>query len=101
SALAGDTLISPQVTVRLLQQLSSGRAVPAPAAAPVDGGLTPREVEIARLVARGATNREIAGALFLSAGTVKNYVASLQRKLGTRNRVGIAIWAWRAGACRD
>jgi DNA-binding NarL/FixJ family response regulator len=102
SAVAGDTLISPQVTVRLLQQLSSGRAAPGPAAAHADGGLTPREIEIAELVAQGATNREIAKALFLSAGTVKNYVASLlQRKLGTRNRVGIAVWAWATGACRD
>jgi DNA-binding NarL/FixJ family response regulator len=97
AAIAGDTLISPQVTVRLLQQLSSNHAAPVPAAAPAEGGLSPREVEIAKLVAQGATNREIAQALFLSAGTVKNYVASLQRKLNTRNRVGIAVWAWATG----
>jgi DNA-binding NarL/FixJ family response regulator len=96
AAIAGDTLISPQVTVRLLQ-LSSNHAAPASGPAPTEEGLTPREIEIAKLVAQGATNREIAQALFLSAGTVKNYIASLQRKLSTRNRVGIAVWAWATG----
>jgi DNA-binding NarL/FixJ family response regulator len=97
AAIAGDMLISPQVTVRLLRHLSSNQAAPVPGAAPAAGGLSPREIEIARLVAQGATNTEIARVLFLSAGTVKNYVANLQRKLGTRNRVGIAVWAWASG----
>jgi DNA-binding NarL/FixJ family response regulator len=90
AAVAGDALVSPEVTVRLLRQLS----VPEPA-----GGqpLTGRELVIARLVARGRTNAEIAAEEFLAPGTVKNHVATIQRKLGVRNRVGIAAWLWSTG----
>lgn len=45
-------------------------------------------------VAEGKTNTEIAEPLYIAAGTVKNHIASIHRKLGTRNRVGIAAWAW-------
>jgi DNA-binding NarL/FixJ family response regulator len=94
AAHRGDTLISPEVTVRLLRSLAptAARTGLAPAVA-----LTPREADVARLVAEGRSNAEIAGALFLSAGTVKNHVASVQRKLGASNRVGIAAWAWESG----
>jgi len=93
AAVAGDALISPSVTVRLLRHLT---------AEPVAGEarLTDRELEIVRVLARGRTNAEIAAELFLAAGTVKNHVAVIQRKLGVRNRVGIAAWAWDAGIAR-
>ncbi|MEV6978881.1 response regulator transcription factor [Kitasatospora sp. NPDC093806] len=105
AAVAGDALISPQITVRLLRQLSGGetshgekRKQEGPRVGPAEE-LTAREREIARLVADGATNAEIGAELFITAGTVKNHLASIQRKLGARNRVGIAAWAWeRAGA---
>ncbi|WP_281356890.1 response regulator [Fodinicola acaciae] len=94
AAMAGDTLISPQLTVRLLRQLGPPRRLsPSPAGEP----LTPRELDVVRLVAGGSTNAEIADELYLSAGTVKNHLASVQRKLGVRNRVGIAAWAWQTG----
>lgn len=90
SAMAGDTLISPQLTVRLLRRL--------PTAPPADtGALTAREREVARSVARGSTNAEIAAELAISAGTVKTHIANIQAKLGARNRVGIAAWAWSTG----
>jgi DNA-binding NarL/FixJ family response regulator len=91
AAMAGDTLISPQVTVRLLRHLRAAR--PEPPGEP----LTERETEIARLVAHGRTNGEIAAELFISAGTAKTHVANIQRKVGAANRVGIAAWAWNSG----
>jgi DNA-binding NarL/FixJ family response regulator len=70
AAHSGDQLISPSVTVRLLQH-------PAPrVAAPQDPELTPREVEVAELVARGLTNAEVGEALFIWLGTVKSQPAS-------------------------
>jgi DNA-binding NarL/FixJ family response regulator len=95
AAVAGDALISPQVTVRLLRHLTAPPAPPAREAAPVP--LTPREREVARLVARGRTNADIAAELFIAAGTVKNHLAGIQRKLGVRNRVGIAARVWESG----
>ncbi|GGU43345.1 DNA-binding response regulator [Streptomyces albospinus] len=101
AAMAGDSLISPSVTVRLLQHVTG-----APAGAQgrhnrqrrrADEALTEREIEIAGKVAEGRTNADIAGELFISAGTVKTHVASIQRKLGVRNRVGIAVRAWEMG----
>ncbi|MFI6077169.1 response regulator [Actinoplanes sp. NPDC051343] len=96
AAMAGDALISPQVTLRLLRHLT---VAPAAAGRPAAGHelLTAREQEIARLVARGRTNAEIADELFIAAGTVKNHLAAIQRKLGVRNRVGIAVSTWDAG----
>lgn len=92
AAMAGDILISPQITVRLLQALS-----PAPAAPTALSPLTAREQEIARLVAEGLTNAEIGEKLFISAGTAKTHIANVQAKLNARNRVGIAAWAWENG----
>ncbi|GAA1958166.1 response regulator transcription factor [Catenulispora subtropica] len=99
AAVAGDTLISPQVTVRLLRRFgaagnggSEARWEPAVA-------LTERELEIVRLLAEGGTNAEIGAELFISPGTVKNHVAAIQQKVGARNRVGIAAWAFRTGVC--
>ncbi len=91
AAMAGDALISPQVTVRLL------RAVAAADRLPVPNPLTAREVDIARLVAKGLTNAQIGAELHVSAGTAKTHVANIQAKLGLQNRVGIAAWTWRAG----
>jgi DNA-binding NarL/FixJ family response regulator len=57
------------------------------------GGLTAREVEILRLVATGSTNREIAGRMFLSEGTVKNHVSRILSRLGLRDRTQAAVYA--------
>ncbi|EHN75205.1 putative two-component system response regulator [Streptomyces coelicoflavus ZG0656] len=92
AAMAGDTLISPQITVRLLRRLA-----PEPGRTHPRDTLTPREREIARLVAQGLTNAEIAAELVVTPGTVKTHLANVQVKLKVRNRVGIAAWAWRSG----
>jgi DNA-binding NarL/FixJ family response regulator len=100
AAMAGDTLISPQLTVRLLRSLSAPQprpqTTPEPQTAAGDP-LTAREREIALLVARGLTNAEVGAELFISPGTAKTHVANIQAKLGVRNRVGIAAWAWETG----
>lgn len=88
AAVTGDALISPSITVRLLEHLST------PAPVLDDGGLSPRELEVVKLTARGLTNTEIAAQLFIALGTVKTHLASVQTKLGARNRVEIAAWAW-------
>ncbi|MFF0155432.1 response regulator [Micromonospora sp. NPDC005203] len=88
AAVSGDALISPSITVRLLEHLSP------PAPARVDTGLSPRELDVVKLVARGLTNAEIAAGLFIAVGTVKTHLASVQMKLKARNRVEIAAWAW-------
>ena len=94
AAMAGDALVSPSVTVRLLKHLQRGAdSTPASPAEP----LTEREIAVARLVGEGKTNAEIGTDLFISAGTVKTHVANIQRKLGARNRVAIAVWAWNSG----
>lgn len=90
AAMAGDVLISPQLTVRLLSGGEPAEAAPSKKVSP----LTAREEEIARLVAEGLTNAEIGAALFIAAGTVKTHIANIQTKLGARNRVGIAAWSW-------
>ncbi|MEU4210576.1 response regulator transcription factor [Streptomyces sp. NPDC026206] len=91
AAMAGDAMISPSVTVRLLKHLHDPQR--RRAYSPAED-LTDREVEIARLVAKGMTNAEVGGELFISAGTVKTHIANVQRKLAVRNRVGIAAWVW-------
>ncbi|MFJ3623842.1 response regulator [Streptomyces iakyrus] len=92
SASDGEALIAPSVTVRLLQAFSdlpAGR----PAAQPVSP-VTAREEQVLLAVARGLTNTEIADALHISLSTVKTHLASLMAKLGARNRVEIAMWAY-------
>jgi DNA-binding NarL/FixJ family response regulator len=88
AAVSGDSLISPSITVRLLRHLNP------PAAAPTHTRLSPRELEVVQLVARGSTNAEIAAQLYITVGTVKTHLASVQSKLSARNRVEVAAWAW-------
>ncbi|TYB41122.1 response regulator [Actinomadura chibensis] len=93
AAASGGSLVSPSITVRLLEHLARPSAAPRPPSEP----LTDREVDVVRLVARGRTNEEIAAELFVSLSTVKTHLGSVHRKLGTRNRVETAAWAWESG----
>ncbi|MDT0319938.1 response regulator transcription factor [Streptomyces millisiae] len=98
AARRGDALISPAVTVRLLRQLEETREPSGGGRRPARSVLTERELDVARLVAVGRTNQEICAELYLSLGTVKTHLANTQAKLGVRNRVEIAAWAWAVGA---
>lgn len=94
AAHAGDALISPQVTLRLLRHVAPARVAAArQPAAP----LSEREIEVVQAIARGRTNAEIAAGLFISLSTVKSHLSSIHNKLGVRNRVEIASWAWATG----
>jgi DNA-binding NarL/FixJ family response regulator len=95
AAARGDALIAPSVTARLLATFSNTQARGV-AAQPIEP-LTEREEEVLLTVARGRTNAEIADELYISLSTVKTHLASLMSKLGVRNRVEIAMWAYETG----
>jgi DNA-binding NarL/FixJ family response regulator len=104
AAAVGDALVSPSITVRLLSHFAGSGAAhlePAPAA-PIQPvvPLTDREEEVLVALARGATNSEIGAQLFISLSTVKTHLSSIQSKLGARNRVEVAAWAWQSGRMR-
>jgi DNA-binding NarL/FixJ family response regulator len=91
AARVGDALVSPSITMRLLRHITAiGRHTTNQPTTP----LSEREVEVVRAIAKGCTNREIAAELFISLSTVKGHLSAVQAKLGVRNRVGIAAWAW-------
>jgi DNA-binding NarL/FixJ family response regulator len=92
---AGDALIAPTITKRLIEQFV--RAAPAGAPPAALEELTPREVEVLTLIARGLSNGEIASELVLSEATVKTHVKRVLRKLGARDRVQAVVLAYEAG----
>jgi DNA-binding NarL/FixJ family response regulator len=96
---AGDSLLAPTVTTRLIEHFVSSRAG---REQPPDGmdELTPRELEVFRLIARGLSNAEIASELVLSDATVKTHVARILLKLGLRDRVQVVVAAYESGLVR-
>ena len=94
AAARGDAMVSPQITVRLLKHFATARA---PRRDHTGSGLTARELDIARTVARGLTNTEVAAELHVTVSTVKTHLARIQEKLSARNRVEVAAWAYRSG----
>jgi DNA-binding NarL/FixJ family response regulator len=93
---AGDSLLSPRVTTRLIEAFA--RQPPAPPAPPASlNELTPREHEVLALVARGLSNAEIADRLVVSRGTVKTHVERILMKLTLRDRIQAVILAYETG----
>jgi DNA-binding NarL/FixJ family response regulator len=91
----GDALLAPSVTRRLITEFARR---PAPGAGPQEmKELTPRELEVLRLVARGLSNAEIAKELFVSDATVKTHVARVLMKLSLRDRVQAVVAAYESG----
>jgi len=99
AAAVGDALIAPNITRRLLATLAA-REPSSRRTQPIEP-LTDREEEVLTLVARGRTNAEIAADLFIGLTTAKTHVASLLAKIGARNRVEIAMWAYDTGRVGD
>jgi DNA-binding NarL/FixJ family response regulator len=91
----GDALLAPSVTRRVIEEFAH-RAAPSPPNPGLEG-LTPREREVLLLVARGLSNAEIAGELFLTLGTVKTHVAHILRKLDARDRVQAVVVVYESG----
>ncbi|MEU5190221.1 response regulator transcription factor [Streptomyces klenkii] len=97
---AGDALLSPSITKRLISEFSRMTSAPrAPLKARV-GSLTERETEVLSLVAQGLSNAEIAGRLFLAEQTVKTHVSRILVKLGLRDRTQAAVFAYETGLVR-
>jgi DNA-binding NarL/FixJ family response regulator len=90
---AGEALIAPAITKRLIEQFARAAPRSAPSAAALEE-LTARELEVLVLIARGLSNREIASALVLSEATVKTHVKRVLAKLGVRDRVHAVVLAY-------
>jgi DNA-binding NarL/FixJ family response regulator len=93
----GDALLSPSVTRRLITLFAALPYSPAAADGPDVAGLTDREVDVLRAVARGLSNQEIGAELHIGYGTVKTYVSSLLAKLGCRDRAQLVMYAYESG----
>jgi DNA-binding NarL/FixJ family response regulator len=96
---AGDALLAPSVTRRLVEEFAS-RPLPPPEGPAELGELTAREREILTLVARGLSNREIADRLVLGESTVKTHVGNVLMKLALRDRVQAVVLAYESGLVR-
>ncbi len=95
---AGEGLLSPGVTRRVIERLAVTELPPG-AAARLDG-LTVREREVLGLVGRGMSNQEIGAELYLSPATARTHVGRLLAKLGVRDRVGLVVLAYESGLVR-
>jgi len=93
---AGDALLAPSITARMIAEMTSRRAAPTEAS-PLLQALTPREREVLEHVAHGRSNAEIAGELFVSEQTVKTHVSSVLSKLRLRDRVQAVVFAFEHG----
>ena len=91
----GKSFVDPAVAGKLITQVN-GATTTAPSST-VAAKLTPRETEVLRLLAQGQTNQEIAKTLFLSEGTIRNYVSQIFAKLEVTDRTQAAVFAWRYG----
>jgi DNA-binding NarL/FixJ family response regulator len=92
----GDALLAPSITRRLVERFAPRSAAPGPAERDLSS-LTPRELEVLVLIARGLSNAELAAALTLSQATVKTHVSRILTKLNLRDRVQAVVVAYQTG----
>jgi DNA-binding NarL/FixJ family response regulator len=98
---AGETLLAPSVTRRLVQTYVQRPPVPPAGDLPAMlQSLTPREVDVLKAVARGLSNAEIGAELFLAEPTVKTHITRIFAKLGLRDRVQAVVLAYETGLVR-
>ena len=93
---AGEALLAPSITRRLIERFAQG---PVPGRQPGTSleELTPRELEVLRLLARGMSNAEIAQQLIVGEATVKTHVAHVLAKLNLRDRIHAVVFAYESG----
>ncbi len=94
---AGEALLAPSVTRRLIAEFAAQRPAPRPSPALRLNGLTPRETEVLELIARGLSNSEIADRLILAEQTVKTHIGRVLAKLDLRDRAQAVIFAYESG----
>ncbi|MEV0202771.1 response regulator transcription factor [Nonomuraea sp. NPDC050691] len=94
---AGEALLAPGVTRRLIGEFARLRPGPSPAAAAALAALTPRETQVLRLIAEGLSNPEIAARLTVTEETVKTHVSRVLGKLGLRDRTQAVVAAYETG----
>jgi DNA-binding NarL/FixJ family response regulator len=94
---AGESLLAPGVTRRVIDAFVRRAAPPRTATDERVALLTPRELEVLGLIARGLSNLDIAERLYVSEGTTKTHVSNVLAKLGLRDRVQAVVFAYEAG----
>ncbi|KAA6222940.1 DNA-binding response regulator [Streptomyces albofaciens JCM 4342] len=97
---AGDALLAPNITKRLIAEFSRMTAAPRPPLKDRAGDLTERETEVLCLIAQGLSNAEIADRLVVAEQTVKSHVSRILVKLGVRDRTQAAVFAYETGLVR-
>jgi DNA-binding NarL/FixJ family response regulator len=93
---AGEALLAPSITRRLIERFAHG-PVPGRQSETLLEELTPRELEVLRLLARGMSNAEIAQQLIVGEATVKTHVAHVLAKLNLRDRIHAVVFAYESG----
>jgi DNA-binding NarL/FixJ family response regulator len=95
--------LDPSVVRKMIAAVTKPSSPPTPTTSPTrtDTDLSEREIDVVRLIARGATNREIAEALIISEGTVKNHISNILSRLGLRDRTQVALYARDQGLLRE
>ena len=98
-ALSGGAMINPEIATKVIRQFSemARREDIILVSDELADQLNESEIKIIRVVGRGLSNREISATLYLSEGTVRNYISSILTKLELRDRTQLAIWAVQKG----
>jgi DNA-binding NarL/FixJ family response regulator len=94
---AGDAVVAPSATRRMLERFLSEPVAPRPDSDPRLADLTAREREVLELIARGRSNSEISAELFLAEATVKTHVGRILAKTGSRDRVHLVVLGYDTG----